>query len=79
MYKSRSRISIASTKLRITYLTGDSTSFILLVRDIYSTMLYKYQSFQIESWLVEDGVYGGLDLLYLGSSYGLKGEYFHAK
>ena len=79
MYKSRSRISIALTKFWVTYLTGDYTSFILLVREIYSTMLSKYQSFQIESWLVEDGVYGGLDLLYLGSSYGRKGECFHAK
>ena len=79
MYKSRSRISIASTMFWITYLTGDSTSFILLVRDIYSTMLSKYHSFKNEIWLVEDGVYGGLDLLYLGSSYGRKGEYFHAK
>ena len=64
MYKSRIRISITSTKFWITYLTGDFTSFILLVREIYSTMLSKYHSFQNESWLVEDGVYGGLDLLY---------------
>ena len=79
MYKSSSCISIASTKFCITHLNRDSTYFILLVREIYSTMLSKYQSFQIESWLVEDGVYGGLGLLYLGSSYGRKGEYFHAK
>ena len=42
-------------------------------------MLSKYQNFQIKSWLVEDGVYGGLWLFYLGSSYGRKGEDFHAK
>ena len=45
----------------------DSRYFILLGRDIDSTMLSKYQIFQIESWLAEDGVYGGLELLYWGS------------
>ena len=40
--------------------TGDSTSFILPGREIDSTMLSKYQSFQIENWLAEDGLYGGL-------------------
>ena len=57
----------------------DSTSFILLGRDIDSTILSKYQSFQIESWLVEDGVYGYLELLYRGSRDGWDSEDFHAK
>ena len=59
--------------------TGDSKSSILLGRQIDSTMLSKYQSFQIGSWLVEDGVYGGLQLLYWVSRYGWKGEDFHSK
>ena len=45
----------------------DSKYFILLGREIDSIMLSKYQIFQIESWLAEDGVYGGLELLYWGS------------
>ena len=43
-----------------------SKYFILLGWDIYLTILSKYQIFHIESWLVEDGVYGGLELLYWG-------------
>ena len=35
--------------------------------------------FQIESWLLEDGVSGYLELLYHGSWYRLEASYFHAK
>ena len=58
---------------------GDSTSFILLGREIDSTILPKRQSYQMESWLVEDGLYGYLELLYRGSRDGWKASDFHAK
>ena len=45
---------------------GDSAYFILLGRDIDSTILSKNQSFQIESWLLDDGLSGYLDILYHG-------------
>ena len=43
---------------------GDSASFILMGRDIGSTFFSKYQIFQIDSWLLEDGLYGDVELLY---------------
>ena len=58
---------------------GDSTSFLLLRRDIDSTILSKHQSSQIESWLSEDGLSGDLELLYWISQDGWKTSDFHAK
>ena len=46
---------------------GDSASFIFMGRDIDSTILSKNQSFQIESWLLDDGLSGDLHILYHGS------------
>ena len=42
-------------------------------------ILSKHQSSQIESWLMEDGVSGYLEILYRGSWDGWKGLDFHAK
>ena len=61
------------------YFPGESASFILQARKIESMILSKHQSSQIESWLLEDGVSGYLELLYRGSQDRWKTSYFHAK
>ena len=61
------------------YFPGESAQFILQGESIDSTVLYKFQSYKIERWLLEDGVSGDLDLLYQGSWDGWKGSDFHAK
>jgi len=61
------------------YFPGESALFILQGSDINSNILSKHQSYQIESWLSEDGVSGDLELLYQGSRDGWKASDFHAK
>ena len=61
------------------YFPGESAQFILQGKRIDSTVLSKHNSSQIESWLLEYGVSGDLELLYRASRDGWKGEDFHAK
>ena len=61
------------------YFPGESSSFILRGEEIDSTILSKHRSSQIESWLLEDGLYEDLELLYRGSRDGRKGSYFNDK
>jgi len=49
------------------YFPGEYSDFILQRGEIDSTILSKHNSSQIESWLLEDGVLGDLELLYRGS------------
>ena len=42
-------------------------------------ILSKFQSYQIERWLLEYGVSGDLELLHCGSRDGWKASDFHAK
>ena len=43
---------------------GDSISFTLLIREIDSTIISKRHSSQIDSWLLDDGIYVYLEILY---------------
>ena len=58
---------------------GDSTYFIILGRDIYSTFMSKRHIFLIGSWLSEDRVSRYLELLDRSSRDGCKPSDFHAK
>ena len=49
------------------------------VRGGASANFSKHHSLQIKCWLLEDGVYGDLDLLYWGSQDGWKISDYHAK
>ena len=78
LHKSRIHIGVTSRKLRISYLP--ETLHILsfwVVRLIQ--FFVKISDFQIESWLLEDGVSGYLELLYHGPWYRLESSGFHAK
>ena len=61
------------------YFPVESASFILQGSEINSTILSKHQSYQIGSWLVEDGLPGYMELLYRASQDGWKASYFHSK
>ena len=45
------------------YFPGESAQFILQGKRIDSTILSKFQSYQIDIWLLEDGVSGDLELM----------------
>ena len=61
------------------YFPGESEPLLLQGKRIDSTIFPKLQSYQIERWLLEDGVFGDLELLYRGSLDGWKASYFHSK
>ena len=46
---------------------------------IDSMIFSKFQSYQIDRWLLEDGVSRDLELLYQGLRYGWKASDFHVK
>ena len=78
LYTSRFHIGATSRKLTISYLLETlHISYFWGVRLIQ--FLSNYQIFQIESWLLEDGVSGYLEIPYRDLRYRLEASHFIAK
>ena len=61
------------------YFTRECAPFLLQGEMIDSMIFSKFQSYQIDRWLLEDGVSRDLELLYQGLRYGWKASDFHVK